>query len=168
MTIDTRNLVAKPTAEELKRQFDTDPAAFIRLVKPAVKFAYKTRSKQKNASKALWKYETGSHTVIIANPKDIIAHTNPGQQVTTLDKPNRNRITVPGTNYTREFGIARHSLAGGFLDAPTLAYSDHGELGFVDGRHRTALAATLGITEIPFYIELDDLKFVKFPYRRAK
>lgn len=117
MTIDTHNLVAKPTAEELKRQFDTDPAAFIRLVKPSLKFAYKTRSKQKNASKTLWKYETGSHTVIIANPKDVIAHTNPGQQVTTLDKPNRNRITVPGTNYTRKFGIAQHSLAGGFLDA---------------------------------------------------
>ena len=75
MTIDTSNLVAKPTAEELKRQFDTDPTEFAKLVKPSLKFAYKTRSKQKNASKALWKYETGSHTVIIANPKDVIAHT---------------------------------------------------------------------------------------------
>lgn len=168
MTINTSNLVAKPTAEELKRQYDTNPTEFARLVKPSLKFAYKTRSKQKNASKALWKHELGDHTVIIANPNDVIAHTNPGQQIPTLDKPTRNRITVPGTNYTREFGIAQHSLAGGFLDAPTLSYSDYGELGFIDGRHRTALAATLGITEIPFYVRNDELKFVKFPFRRAK
>lgn len=94
------------------------------------------------------------YSLLWVNIKDLLSHTNPGQQIDLETGEGQISHRIPRAK--------AHWSQGGFMDPALVAFNDYtNDFAFTDGRHRLVSAYQMGETFAPVLFPTSQVDIVK-------